>query len=96
MNPRKAGAVFIVLMVALIAYGCASFANVIDVGDSIGTGIIPSNLSLNNEQTISTIGDNSFKPVYVNKRTVVNVTNTTNVTVTNTTNVTGNVTGSNQ
>ena len=96
MNPRKAGAVFIILLVALIAYGCASFASVMDVGSNIGAGIMPSNLSLNNGGTISTIGDTSFNPVYVNKRVVVNVTNTTNVTVSNVTNATDNVTGSNQ
>ena len=88
MNPKKAGAVFIILMIALIAYGCGSFASVVDVGNGIGADIIPSNLSLSNQQAISTIGDPSFQPVYVNKRVVVNVTNTTNVTVTNATNTT--------
>jgi|WetSurMetagenome_2_1015567.scaffolds.fasta_scaffold260534_2 hypothetical protein len=86
MNPKKAGAVFIILMIALIAYGFGSFASVVDVDNGIGVGIIPSNLSLSGQQAISTIGDPSFDPVSVNKRVVVNVSNNTTVTVTNLTN----------
>jgi hypothetical protein len=91
MNPKKSGTVFIVLMIALIAFGFASAANVANIGTNTIDNLIPSNFSLSGQQQISQIGDTSFKPVYVNKRVVVNVTNTTPVTPTkNTTNGTVN------
>ena len=80
MNPKKSGTVFIVLMIALIAFGFASAANVANVGTNVINNLIPTNLSLSGQQQITAIGDTSFKPVYVNKRAVVNITNTTNVT----------------
>jgi hypothetical protein len=85
MNPKKSGTVFIVLMIALIAFGFASAANVANIGTNSLDKLIPSNLSLNGQQQISVIGDTSFKPVSVNKRIIVNTTNTTPVTPTNNT-----------
>lgn len=85
MNPKKSGTVFIVLMIALIAFGFASAANVANIGTNSLDKLIPSNLSLNSQQQISAIGDTSFKPVSVNKRIIINTTNTTPVTPTNNT-----------
>lgn len=81
MNPKKSGTLFIVLIIALLAFGVASAANVFGLGSNLIDSPIPSNLSLNGQQQISAIGDTSFTPVYVNKRLVVNVTNTTPVVV---------------
>jgi hypothetical protein len=86
MNPKKSGTLFIVLMISLIAFGVASSANVANVGSNLIGGIIPTNLSLNSQQQITTISDTSFNPVYINKRVVVNLTNSTPVTPTNNTN----------
>jgi hypothetical protein len=85
MNPKKSGTVFIVLMIALIAFGFASAVNVTNIGTNSLDKLIPSNLSLNSQQQISTIGDTSFKPVSINKRIIINTTNTTPVIPTNNT-----------
>lgn len=84
MNPRKSGTVFIVLMIALMAFGVASAANVVNLGSNVINSIIPSNLSLSSQEQVTAIGDSSFNPVYVNKRAIVNVTNTSVVIPTNT------------
>jgi hypothetical protein len=81
MNPKKSGTLFIVLIIALLAFGVASGANVFGLGSNLIGSSLPSNLSLNGQQQISAIGDTSFTPVYVNKRAVVNITNTTPVVV---------------
>ena len=78
MNPRKSGTVFIVFMVALIEFGNASSANMVNVGADLFDGLTLN--SLNNQQQITAIGDPSFKPVYISKRVVLNVTNNTPVT----------------
>jgi hypothetical protein len=79
MNPKKSGTVFIVFMIALIAFGTASSANVANVGTDLFDGLtIPT--SLNTQQQITEIGDPSFKPVYITKRAILNVTNNTPVT----------------
>jgi hypothetical protein len=85
MNPKKSGTVFIVLMIALLAFGVASAANVVGLGSNVIDSVVPSNLSLNGQQQVSAIGDTSFTPVYVNKRLVVNITNNTTPVVTNNT-----------
>ena len=85
MNPKKSGTVFIVLMIALLAFGVASAANVVGLGSNLIPSTVPTNLSLNGQQQVTAIGDTSFTPVYVNKRAVVNVTNTTPVVITNNT-----------
>jgi len=93
MNPKKSGTVFIVLMIALLAFGVASAANVVGLGSNLVDSIVPTNLSLNGQQQVTAIGDTSFTPVYVNKRAVVNVTNTTPVVITNNTTNTSNNSG---
>lgn len=77
-------------MIALLAFGVASAANVFGLGSNLIDSTIPSNLSLNGQQQVSAIGDTSFTPVYVNKRVLVNITNTTPVVPTNNTNNTTN------
>ena len=94
MNPKKSGTVFIVLMIALMAFGVASAANVANLGTNLIDSLIPSNLSLNSQEKITAIGDTSFTPVYVNKRAIVNVTNTTPVVPTNTSSNSSTVTNS--
>ena len=85
MNPKKSGTVFIVLMIALIAFGVASAANVANIGNDQLKGLTLSNLNLNNQEQITTIGDPNYQPVYITKRIVLNVTNTTPVISTNNT-----------
>ena len=85
MNPKKSGTVFIVLMIALIAFGVASAANVANIGNDQLKGLTLPNLNLNNQEQITTIGDPNYQPVYITKRIVLNVTNTTPVISTNNT-----------
>jgi hypothetical protein len=85
MNPKKSGTVFIVLMIALIAFGVASAANVANIGNDQLKGLTLPNLNLNNQEQITTIGDPNYQPVYITKRVVLNVTNTTPVISTNNT-----------
>ncbi|BDZ68189.1 hypothetical protein [Methanobacterium ferruginis] len=84
MTPKKSGTLFIVLMIALVAYGTASGANALNIGTDIGVGLIPSNFNLNGDQKISEIGDSDFTPIHIVRHIQVNTTNTTNTS--NTTN----------
>ncbi|MDP3065556.1 MAG: hypothetical protein Q8N08_02360 [Methanobacteriaceae archaeon] len=79
MKPQKTGKLFIVLMIALVAYGFASGAHAMGVADELGTKIIPSDLNLGGDQKISEISDPSFKQVYLTRR-ILNITNKTNST----------------
>lgn len=79
MNPKKNGMVFIVLMIALVAYGFGSVANALDVDGNMIVNLVPSNFSSFNQQQITQI-DNPFKPVYLINHIVINSSNTTNIT----------------
>lgn len=83
MNPRKSGTMFIVLMIALIAFGVASAANVANIGNDQLKNINLPNLNLNNQEQITAIGDPNFQPVTITKRVVLNITNNTTVIPTN-------------
>ncbi|HEX7467842.1 MAG TPA: hypothetical protein VF324_04540 [Methanobacterium sp.] len=85
MNPKKSGTMFIVLMIALIAFGVASAANVANIGNDQLKGLTLPNLNLNNQEQITTIGDPNYQPVYITKRVILNVTNNTTVIPSNTT-----------
>jgi hypothetical protein len=85
MNSKKAGKLFIVLMVSLIAFGFGSLANVLNSGNDITFGTLPSISASNNDQQISTIGDPSFEPAHVMRQFYNNSTNTTNSTSINNT-----------
>ena len=86
MTPKKSGTLFIVLMIALLAYGAASGANALNIGTDLGVGLIPSNFNINGDQKITEIGDPTFTPVHIVKHIQVNTTNTTNNTTSNITN----------
>ena len=93
MNPRKAGKLFIVLMISLIAFGFGSYANALNSGNDITSGIVPSMIKSNTNEQISTVGDPSFEPVYL-MRQFYNITNSTNSTKNSTKNNTHNSTNS--
>ncbi len=93
MNPRKAGKLFIVLMISLIAFGFGSCANALNSGNDITSGIVPSMIKSNTNEQISTVGDPSFEPVYLMKQ-FYNMTNSTNSTKNSTKNNTHNSTNS--
>ncbi|MGB9979617.1 hypothetical protein [Methanobacterium sp.] len=84
MNSRKAGKLFIVLMISLIAFGFGSCANVLNSGNDITSGLLPSMFASNNNGQISTIGDPSFEPTHL-MRQYYNTTNSTNSTQVNNT-----------
>ncbi len=93
MNPKKSGTLFIVLMIALIAFGVASAVNITNIGNEQLSSITIPNLNLSSQEQITTIGDPNFQPVYITKRTVLNVTNTSVISTNNTTkNTTNNFT----
>ena len=77
MKPQKYGKVFIVLMIALLAYGFASGVHALGIGEDVGDNLISSDLSLSGDQKISEISDPSFNPTNLNRRVVINVTNAT-------------------
>ena len=81
MNSKKSGTIFIVLMIALIAYGFGSVANAFDLGGNSMVNLIPSNIISFNQQQITQMNDPSFEPVYLIEQTIItNNTNTTNET----------------
>ena len=93
MNPKKSGTLFIVLMIALIAFGVASAVNITNIGNEQLSSITIPKLNLSSEEQITTIGDPNFQPVYITKRIILNVTNTTVIPTNNTTkNTTNNFT----
>jgi hypothetical protein len=79
MNSGKKGKLFAVLMVSLVAFGFGSCVNVLNSGNDITSGILPSSFALNGEDQLTIIEDSSFEPVHV-KRHYYNMTNTTNST----------------
>ena len=85
MNPKKSGTLFIVLMIALLAFGVASAVNITKIGNEQLSSLTIPKLNLNNQEQITTIGDPNFQPVYLTKRIVFNVTNNTTVIPTNNT-----------
>ena len=87
MNSKKAGKLFIVLMISLIAFGFGSCANALNSGNDITSGIVPSMIKSNTNEQISTVGDPSFEPVYLMKQ-FYNMTNSTNSTKNSTKNST--------
>lgn len=92
MNTRKMGKIFIVLMISLIAFGFGSCANALNSGNDITNGLIPSAISIQNQEQISVIEDSSFEPIHIMRHFYNNTTNSTNSTnvITNTTNSTTN------
>lgn len=86
MTPKKSGTLFIVLMIAMVAFGAASGANALNIGTNIGVGLIPSDFNFNGEQKISEIGDSDFTPVHIYRHIIVNNTNKTNNTTKTTNN----------
>ena len=81
MNSKKSGTIFIVLMIALIAYGFGSVANAFDLGGNSMVNLIPSDITSFNQQQITQMNDPSFEPVYLIEQTIItNNTNTTNET----------------
>ena len=86
MNSKKSGTIFIVLIIALIAYGSGSVANAFDLGGNSMVNLIPSEITSFNQQQITQMNDPSFQPVYLIQQAIINNdTNTTNETL-NTTN----------
>lgn len=78
MNPKKSGTIFIVLMIAFVAFGSGSIADALNLdGDAI-VNLIPENVTSINQQQITQIDDPAFKPVHLNTHVVPNKTNTTN------------------
>ena len=93
LNPKKSGTIFIVLMIAFVAFGTGSIADALNLdGDSI-INLIPANFTTINQQQITQIDDPSFKPVYLMTHVVVNKTNTTNTDNNTTDNQTNKDTG---
>ena len=87
MNSKKSGTIFIVLMIALTAYGFGSVANALDLGGNSMVNLIPSDITSFNQQQITQMNDPSFEPVYLIEQTIItNNTNTTNETINTTTN----------
>lgn len=81
MDSGKKGKLFAVLMISLIAYGFGSCVNVLNSGNDVIFGILPSTVALDNQQQITAIDDSSFEPVHVKRHYY----NSTNSTQTNTT-----------
>jgi hypothetical protein len=65
MNSKKSGTIFIVLIIALIAYGSGSVANAFDLGGNSMVNLIPSEITSFNQQQITQMNDPSFQPVYL-------------------------------
>ncbi|MGC9517893.1 MAG: hypothetical protein ACP5C3_09395 [Methanomicrobiales archaeon] len=79
MISRKKGKLFIVLSIALMAFGIGSVANVLASDSFSIDNLIPSSLALEQQEKIIVIDDPSFEPVYVQKviPQPVNITNNT-------------------
>jgi len=78
LNPKKSGTIFIVLMIAFVAFGSGSIADALNLdGDAI-INLIPANFTTLNQQQITQIDDPSFQPVNLMTHIVINQTNNTN------------------
>jgi hypothetical protein len=88
MNSRKAGKLFIVLMISLLGFGFGSCANALNSGNDITFGMLSSIFASDDGQQISTIGDPSFEPNHLNRQFYNNTTSTNSTPVNNTSNST--------
>ncbi len=77
MNPKKSGTIFIVLMIAFVAFGSGSIADALNLGGDAIVNLIPANFTSLNQQQITPMDNPSFKPVYLTTHIVANKTNTT-------------------
>jgi hypothetical protein len=77
MDSKKSGTIFIVLMVALLAYGTGSVADALNLDGNAIVNLIPSNFTSFNQQQITPIDDPSFKPVFLIGHVVINTTTNT-------------------
>jgi hypothetical protein len=105
LNPIKKGNLFVILLVALLAFGLSNIAASFTNGDLILDML---NISATNQSTeMIAIADGNFTPQtanqvievlnVTNETNVTNITNTTNITnITNITNDTGNIVDQNQ
>ncbi len=80
MNPKKSGTIFIVLMIALVAYGSGSIADAFNLDGNIIVDLLPSNITSINQQQITQIDDPNFKPVTLMTHVVYNKTENNNST----------------
>ena len=86
MNPKKSGTIFIVLMIAFVAFGSGSIADALNLdGDAI-VNLIPSNFTSLSQQQMTQIDDPSFKPISLMTHVVVTKNTTTNNSTNNETN----------
>lgn len=83
MDPKKSGTIFIVLMIALVAYGSGSIVDALNLDGNAIVNLIPSNLTTLNQQQINQIDNPSFKPVYLMSHVVINTNKTANNTTYN-------------
>ena len=77
LNPEKRGTIFIVLMIALVAFGSGSIADALNLGGDAIVNLIPTNFTSMSQQQIIQIDDASFKPVHLITHVVENQTNQT-------------------
>lgn len=89
MNPKKSGTIFIVLMIAFVAFGFGSIADALNLGGDAIVNLIPANITNINQQQVTQIDDPTFTPVTLTSHVVENKT----VTPSNSTNVTNQDTG---
>lgn len=79
MNPKKSGTIFIVLMIAFVAFGSGSIADALNIGGDAIVNLIPVNFTNMNQQQITQIDNPTFEPVKLTQHQV----NKTNITPTN-------------
>ncbi|AXV36857.1 MAG: hypothetical protein KO217_06275 [Methanobacteriaceae archaeon] len=84
MISRKKGKLFIVLSIALIAFGIGSVTNVLTSDNFSLNDIIPSSLAFEEQEKVMVINDPSFEPVYIEKVVPQPINNTNNTTTNNT------------
>jgi hypothetical protein len=93
LNPKKSGTIFIVLMIAFVAFGSGSIADALNLdGDAI-INLIPANFTTINQQQITQIDDPNFQPVNLMTHVVINETKTNDTDNNSTDNQTNEDTG---
>lgn len=78
MNPKKSGTVFIVLIIAFVAFGFGSIADALNLGGDAIVNLIPANFSSIDQQQVTQMDDPSFKPVSLMTHVVVHKNTTEN------------------
>lgn len=75
MSPKRNGTVFIVLMLALVAFGFGSAASALNLGGDFFKDLMSADFLGLNQKQVTQVDDPNFQPIYLLQKVQMNNTN---------------------